>query len=561
VCPHEVSDDPYTWSRYEYHSDGYTSKGEPRKKKWMKMTHTGTRKAFMDEFKLAFKESARREFDGTWQAKCKETSEHEARHNPGTVVLTADFAQNPQLDQIQELQSDHWGKTGFSLYVVVCCYLVPGTNDVRWEAFHCITDHKSHTAHVVKFWTARIVAHLRTFMEVLRLLYWSDNCTGQFKGFKTWSMVALSELLYGCPLISLFTTPGMGKGFSDREIAVLKKVLNAVIATRHGQVAVAGVTKVISNAFDVFTAIQRDSSFLSPRPAPGSGSTSIHRRTLFHASIEELNDYDTAVGLTPIPGCMTKFRYAPAPLRPDREGDIAPRRELDFFGFGKARVLHTTLACFCPACVEFPTDPARCELQPLCGGKMGDHWTDIKWEVPRRKAALTLVVDKLYRFLLRRTAAHALRNRAQEMYAALKNTCDAQVFVFLFLSFLFFNYVYMFVFQEAPVAIRRSACCAVFGTVIDQMTFMPPGLGARRRLAALPAPVLYFATGQSWLLHLHQYRHLSFSSQVGFCFSLFSSSISISLFSLFLSIVFFRGPPSPPPRVVLSPCALLLLLR
>ncbi len=75
---------------------------------------------------------------------------------PGLVVLTGDFAQNPSLEHAVELQSEHWGHVSYTLYVAVAVFFLKGNQKPTYEAYHCMTDYKIHTARTVQLWHRRI---------------------------------------------------------------------------------------------------------------------------------------------------------------------------------------------------------------------------------------------------------------------------------------------------------------------------------------------------------------------------------------------------------------------
>ncbi len=194
----------------------------------------------------------------------------------GSAVMVLDFAENFVCQYQDEIQSAHWYHSTATIHPVYCYYNCPEPNcgDTVHESLVYITSDKQHDYHAVHEFMSGSISHLKGRIPNLNtVIRFSDQCAAQYKSRGPFLDISNAEEEYGLYVQHHYFGSRHGKGPSDGETAVVKRMASSAIAAGRAE---------INNAKDLYDFCTRDMTRDS-----NEGSCQHFRRKFFF--IEEVN--------------------------------------------------------------------------------------------------------------------------------------------------------------------------------------------------------------------------------------------------------------------------------
>lgn len=194
--------------------------------------------------------------------------------------MVYDFAENYACRYQDEIQSVHWGHESATLHPIVATYRCPsdGCTKTVTHSLVMISQDNTHDHHAVNRFTEVAVDHLKTTLpDMTRIIRFSDGAPSQYKSRGPFMDVSYASSDYGVEFQHEFFGSRHGKGPSDSESGVIKR-----LATD----AVMAGTAVIRNAHDMFQFVTKNAT----RPTEGVTGACCHfRRDSFWVDSSEIS--------------------------------------------------------------------------------------------------------------------------------------------------------------------------------------------------------------------------------------------------------------------------------
>ena len=246
----------------------------------------------------------------------------------GWVIQVLDFAENFTIVHKDEVSSAHWNHDQVTVHPTVCYYKCGHCNEATvTESLVFISDDVVHDHHSVHHFTMLANHHLKhtRALTITQQIQWSDGAASQYKSKGPFCDVSHALDDYAFPLERCFFGSRHGKGPSDGESAVVKRMASSAVA--NNQV-------VLKTAEDLATYCKENLT----RDHLGDGSCCHSRRTIFVVHKEAIQRHRTEREVKTLEGT----------------------RAVHSIKCVKSQVVATrNLSCFCGACVSGSGDCAN----------------------------------------------------------------------------------------------------------------------------------------------------------------------------------------------------------
>jgi hypothetical protein len=240
LCDKEVdpnNDIIVSWRRFEKVRAGFTKKGEPKFAIRLEYRETSSRQ-FLAYAVPKVREFILHNWVYNWQERQYKNSLNSLKE--GEILSLIDFAENYSFKGQNEIQSEHWFNWQLTILVHIMYAVNPyydkdNLKSKRFNTsyFYYISDDKVHDNLFVQCYLAHHWRYLNANrMFPARHVVWSDGCSAQFKGGRSWfhvgrypSLTVVPELPEGCTMEWNYWGTGHGKGPHDGAGACLKQLL------------------------------------------------------------------------------------------------------------------------------------------------------------------------------------------------------------------------------------------------------------------------------------------------------------------------------------------------
>lgn len=134
---------------------------------------------------------------------------------PGCFIVICDFAQNYSFVIQDEIQGFHWNNEQATLHPFVY-YYKNETEDLKSGSFVAISDCKKHDTVLFYLFQKQFMKFLKKkHNNVVKVIYFTDGCSGQYKNFKNFLNITYHEEDFGIPAEWNFFATSHGKGACD----------------------------------------------------------------------------------------------------------------------------------------------------------------------------------------------------------------------------------------------------------------------------------------------------------------------------------------------------------
>ena len=142
---------------------------------------------------------------------------------PGTAIILMDFAENYSFVVQDAVQGDHWNNSQATLHPFAV-YYTEG-QELKCLSLCVVSDHLQHNANVVHAFLSAVLAHLKTVLQVSRILYFSDGAASQYKNVKNLTNLCNHVTDFGIEAEWHFFATSHGKSSCDGIGGTVKRLV------------------------------------------------------------------------------------------------------------------------------------------------------------------------------------------------------------------------------------------------------------------------------------------------------------------------------------------------
>ena len=141
-----------------------------------------------------------------------------------------DFAENFSCRSMDEIQTAYWNQTGVTLHPIVVYYMQNG--NLKHKSLVMISDDMNHSAGTVKRFIEDLIPQLLEIdPEMMKIYYWTDSPSSQYRNRYMFNDVASHGEMYGILATWNYFDAGHGKGPRDVLGDTVKRLADEVIFT------------------------------------------------------------------------------------------------------------------------------------------------------------------------------------------------------------------------------------------------------------------------------------------------------------------------------------------
>lgn len=135
--------------------------------------------------------------------------------SPGHFIIICDFAQNYSFVIQDEIQGYHWNNEQATLHPFVY-YYKDETGDLKSGSYVAISDCRKHDTVLFYLFQKEFIKFLKNkHNNIVKAIYFTDGCGGQYKNFKNFLNITYHEEDFGIPAEWNFFATSHGKGACD----------------------------------------------------------------------------------------------------------------------------------------------------------------------------------------------------------------------------------------------------------------------------------------------------------------------------------------------------------
>lgn len=126
------------------------------------------------------------------------------------MIVQMDFAENFSCRSLDEVQTAYWNQSSVTLHPVVAYFKSDG--ELKHKSMVIISDEMAHSASTVYAFIDAIIPELKKIdPELLKLHYWTDSPSSQYRNRFIFNILSKHEALYGCAAQWNYFEAGHGK--------------------------------------------------------------------------------------------------------------------------------------------------------------------------------------------------------------------------------------------------------------------------------------------------------------------------------------------------------------